>query len=69
MMGRESNINVRVSQSTNQALKALVESGFAGTKADAIKRLLTLKALCDKTKNADGYYTLQLDGVPVSFKV
>lgn len=68
-MGRESNINVRVSQSTNQALKALVESGFAGTKADAIKRLLVLKKLVDKTRDEHGYYTLWLGDIPVSFKV
>lgn len=68
-MGRESNINVRVSQSTNQALTDMVNAGEADTKADAIKRLLVLKKLVEKTRDADGYYTLMLGGVPVSFKV
>ena len=68
-MARESNINVRVSSATNQALSAMVAAGDAATKADAIKRLLVLKKLVDKTRDEHGYYTLMLGDVPVSFKV
>ncbi len=68
-MARESNINVRVSSATNQALSDMVAAGEASCKADAIKRLLVLKKLVDKTRDEHGYYTLWLGDIPVSFKV
>lgn len=62
-------INVRVTTETNDQLKAMVASGEADSKADAIRRLLTLKAMCDRCKDEDGYFNLWLNDINIKFKV
>lgn len=62
-------INVRVNKDTNDQLNQMVASGEADSKADAIRRLLTLKAMCDRCKDQDGYYNLWLNDINIKFKV
>lgn len=62
-------INVRVNKETNDQLNQMVASGEADSKADAIRRLLTLKAMCEKCKDQDGYYNLWLNDINIKFKV
>ena len=62
-------INVRVNKDTNDQLNQMVASGEADSKADAIRRLLTLKAMCDRCKDEDGYYNLWLNDINIKFKV
>ena len=62
-------INVRVNKDTSDQLNQMVASGEADSKADAIRRLLTLKAMCDRCKDADGYYNLWLNDINIKFKV
>lgn len=62
-------INVRVNKDTSDQLNQMVASGEADSKADAIRRLLALKAMCDRCKDADGYFNLWLNDINIKFKV